>query len=251
MKEFNSQSGKSLLEVIIVVAVTAVLVTAAVARLGNSKSFVERQNFARELKISLERARFDSVKRRPTNTSDMSRVRIDSATSFTLITDFNLNGTLETAEARQINFNSQSGVKITGSSLTFPITMYFDRRGRVVDVNRAIITPTFIVCTDNCTSQTANPDNASVISISANGTVAMLNGGETQSTFQNPNVSVVNSNSQVNPWVTVSGEDPSTITTPITTASPTGVTCKRNEEPAKTGCKCQLPMTVRSNGQCK
>src|SRR5215203_5571273 len=74
--EFNAQSGKSIMELMIVMTVIAILVTFAVGQLGSSKTNLHRQNLAREFKINLERARFDSVKRRATDPSTMANVKI-------------------------------------------------------------------------------------------------------------------------------------------------------------------------------
>src|SRR6185503_16201481 len=91
-KKFSFQQGLSILELLIVVAVALILGAVALTQLGNAKTDYQRQNIAREFKIYLERARFDSVKRRPANANDQSRVILASATSFTAIYDRNQNG---------------------------------------------------------------------------------------------------------------------------------------------------------------
>jgi prepilin-type N-terminal cleavage/methylation domain-containing protein len=274
----SSQSGKSLIEMVIVLSVAAILVTFAVAQFGSSRRNFTRQNIARELKVSLERARFDSVKRRPTLESAMARVTIDSATAFSLTLDLNQNGTLETSDTKQVNFPNAE-VKIVGRDLVFPITIKFNRFGQTIVTNgigTTIDIPYFWVC-ENCTNTTATAANSNIISISPTGTVAMLNGGDVYATVQNPNVSTVGQLTDINPLVTVpdasgatptptpaptptptptptpvpTATPPNSTPTPTPTPSPTPRTCARNQRPSQDMCVCVAPMSVRSNGKCQ
>lgn len=262
----NSQSGVSVMEMLIVLAVVAIIVTFAVSRFGRSGDNLQRQNIAREFKVSLERARFDSVKRRANVCADMSRVTINDATSFSLTTDLNQNGTLETAEAQNRSFANQSDVTMVGNGITFPVTIRFDERGHAL-LTDCVSTPPpnvplLYFCNGTCTPSTANSQNSNVVFVSPTGTVAMLTGGESMPTFANPNVSNVNSSVQVNPllavWApTTPSPTPVPVTptpTPIPTPTPTPFYCPSGApwaKPADTGCTCQSPMWVRSNGQCK
>ena len=113
--KFTAQSGKSLIEMLIVLAVMAILVTFAIARLGRAPDNFRRQNITREFKVNLERARFDSVKRRPESYSNMAKVIVNGATSFSVALDLNQNGTIETTEIRLINFSRLGDVRIVGN----------------------------------------------------------------------------------------------------------------------------------------
>src|SRR5580765_2800410 len=121
----SSQKGASLMELLVVLAIVAIVVTFAVAQFGHSREQIQRQSIAKEFKVALERSRFDSVKRRPENCSDMSRVEITSATSFRYLTDLNQDGTLDaTNEYRVVDFGNRSNVNIVGSPApVFPITI--------------------------------------------------------------------------------------------------------------------------------
>lgn len=229
MKEtkFNSQSGISLVEILIVLVIAAILTTFAVAQLGQSKTNLQRQNVARELKVSLERARFDSVKRRAADTDKMARVKVN-ASVFDVTTDLNTNGTLETSDTRQINFGGNSDIRIVSDTLSFPVTVKFDWRGQIIatDSSGNFVTPKFIVC-NGCTDSTkATPQNANVISISLTGTIVMTAFGASEPTFQNPSVTAVAADSQINPLVEVdstsggSGATPTPTVNPIPTATP-------------------------------
>lgn len=208
-RNFVSQRGYSLIEIMIVLVISAILATFAIARFGNAGTNFKRQNISRELKINLERARFDSVKRRAevvttaTGTTDSrAEITLVNATSFTVKTDLNQNGTLDASDTRTIDFTGQSNVKIVGDALVFPITIKFDRYGRIEAKNGAAppqdITPIFTICTDNCTAADATAANGDVIYVSPSGTVAMLNGGESKPNFVRPIVTVVEVDKNIN-----------------------------------------------------
>ena len=207
-KKFDFERGYSLVELMIVLVITAILVTLALISFGNTQTQFNRQNIARELKVNLERARFDSVKRRAVNTADLAEVKLLSATSFSVKIDTNQNGTLDANETRTINFAGQPTVRLVGNLLVFPITINFDRYGRITAKDGTSptpqnITPIFTICTNNCTAANATASNADVIYVSPSGTVTMLAGGSSQPTFQNPNVSNVSVNSNLNPDIRI------------------------------------------------
>lgn len=206
----TSEQGYSLIEILIVLTITAILVTLAVARFGGAKNQVKRQNISRELKVNLERARFDSVKRRAATVANQAQVRILSATSFTVRTDLNQNGTVtDISDTRTINFSGQEGINLVGNNLVFPITITFDQNGRITATDGTTptplnITPIFTICNRVCTPANATASDADVIYVSPSGTVAMLRGGSSQPTFLDPPVTTITPNSSnVNPGVQV------------------------------------------------
>lgn len=208
-QNFNSQSGKSIVELIIVLVIIAILVSFSVAQFRQSRVYFQRQNITRALKVHLERARFDSVKRRAVDpgtsgaADNRAKITLLSATSYSVTLDLNQNGTIESADTRTIDFSGQSDAQILGNNLIYPVTIKFDQRGQITARNNSgvDISPVFTLCGYGCTLSNANPSNASVISVSPTGTVAMLPGGETMPTFQNPAVTNVNSTLNVNPCV--------------------------------------------------
>ena len=207
MKNFgrNGESGVSLVEILIILVVLGILVTMAIARFGTSTENLKRQNIAREFKVNLERARFDSVKRRASVCSDMSSVTINSATSFSASTDLNQNGRLDLPdETRTVDFSNRTDVTVIGNGVTLPVTIRFDERGRAFlrnDCDPASIptatVPLFYFCNGTCTVATANAQNANAIFISPTGTVAMMTGNSTVPTFSDPAVTNINAGSGV------------------------------------------------------
>ncbi|HEY0047881.1 MAG TPA: prepilin-type N-terminal cleavage/methylation domain-containing protein [Pyrinomonadaceae bacterium] len=207
--ESNYQKGFSLLELLIVVVIIGIVSVLAMTQFGRTETRLQRQNIARELKVYLERARFDSVKRRAVNPTDMARVIITSATAFNVTTDMNLNGTIDSADTRFMSLNGRTDARITGNNLIFPIVIRFDHRGQAtaIDNNGANVDPTFTICDANCTLATANANNSTVITVTPSGTVAMMNGGSSLSNINAPNVTTIAGNSNISNTVYVNGNN--------------------------------------------
>lgn len=257
--EFNAQSGKSLVEMLIVLAVGAILVSMAVVRMTSARTNMDRQNVAREFKVNLERARYDAVKRRASVATNMTRITITGTNAYKVWVDSDQDGTLEASEERTVSFAGRNNVKILGTDLVYPVTIRFDRFGNTTTTNAsgAQISPVFTFCEGDCTLATATVANSNIIALSQTGTVSMLNGGEALPTFNNPSVSTVGMTDNVNDWLVV--REDGVITLPTPTASPTGsatptpsvVYCSSGQRPSQTSCTCKLPMTVRSSGKCQ
>jgi Tfp pilus assembly protein FimT len=201
--KFNSQSGISLTETLIVLVIATIIVTLAVSQFGQSKDKLLRQNIVREFKIQLERARSDSIKRHAAEMSVMSYVEITGEKAFNVMTDINQNGTLDTSELKSVKFPNNN-IKIVGNNLVYPIKIRFDNHGFMTATNGlgTTITPSFTIC-DGCSISTASSSNANIISVSTTGTVLMSYGGEGLQALQTPEVSLISSSSQIKPDVVV------------------------------------------------
>jgi hypothetical protein len=188
-KSFNSQSGASIIEILIVLCLALIISTVALLQLQTSKTDVERQRIAREFKIYLERARFDSVKRRAVDVNDMSRITLNSSSAFTAAYDLNENGKLDTTDVRQVDFSQRSSTQIiVSNTLNYPVTILFDQRGQIIakdGLNNDVI-PVFTICSKNCTATSQSNEDLTVLSVSSTGTVAVLRGGQTPSTLPTP-----------------------------------------------------------------
>jgi prepilin-type N-terminal cleavage/methylation domain-containing protein len=282
----HCQSGVTLPELLVVILLITIVSIIALMQFGSSREQFRRQNVAQELKTAFERARFDSVKRRA-ESPDLAKVTV-SGNSFTTSIDANGNGTIETADDVVNNFSGQN-ITITntaGNPMTFPVTVFFDKRGEVVakDAGNVTVNPIFLICNGTCTSATANNSNSSVVLVTPTGTVNLLSGNSTIPTFATPPVTSISPGSGIKddvtlptptPYITPTPTPNPTLTptpTPTPTATPTPTPtvtptptptqtptptptpqiCRRNERPADTGCVCQPPMTVnQSNGKCQ
>jgi prepilin-type N-terminal cleavage/methylation domain-containing protein len=167
----DRQLGFSIIEVLLVVIVMGILTTFALLQLRGAKTDVERQNIVRELKNYLERARFDSVKRRADADAEMATIRLIGPTSFSAAIDFDQSGSLLPAETRTMDFGERSNTRVSiVDTLSYPVTIRFNRRGQAtaVDSTNTVVTPVFRICS-NCSAATPN---ISYISISASGTIS-------------------------------------------------------------------------------
>ncbi len=233
-KNMSSQGGFSLLELLVILVIASIIAVFALTSLGRANENLDRQNLARHFKISLERARFDSVKRRATSTSGptaMARVKILNDTSFTVTTDLNQNGAIGDGEFRTVSFSDRNGIKLlVDSGVTYPITIYFDRRGHSITVDGSGNPASkFIFCARGCTFLSANNSNSNQILVSPTGTVAMMGGDDSMISISDPSVTTVPNTSGVNPDVAVWNPSsaptptPSPTATPITIPTPTPV----------------------------
>jgi len=191
-KRTKLQSGFSIVELLIVLTMVVILSNVAVLQFRSSKTDFERQNITHEFKVYLERARFDSVKRRAVNANDMSRIVLNSSSSFTAALDFDGNGTLDGSDVRQVDFTQRSQTQILVSdTLNYPVTVRFDQRGHITakDSGGNDVDPVFTICSKNCTGTTQNNEDLSVLSVSTSGTVAILRGGQDPSALPTPSIS--------------------------------------------------------------
>lgn len=212
-ERFNSQRGASIIEILIVLVVVAILSTAAIMQLGSSRTDLQRQRIAREFKVYLERARFDSVKRRAVNVNDMAKITLgneasNNATSFSAALDFNGDGKLLASETREVDFTQRSQTQIiVNDTLNYPVTIRFDQRGHITATDNSTpakdVTPVFTICSGNCSA--TSPD-ATVISISPTGTVAVLKTAPGASPLPTPSIS--NTTPLLNCYVLLTNANP-------------------------------------------
>lgn len=171
-----AEAGISLIELLVVMTLIVAAASIVAARYGSAQQSINRQNVAHSLKSSLDRARADSIKRRPSSAAAMSRVVLVGPNIYSLVTDLDQNGNIDTNESRAFTFNN--GVtRIVGDSLTFPVTIAFDRKGFATATNGsgAVITPVFSIC-DGCTASTISSANTNTITVSATGTTSIADG---------------------------------------------------------------------------
>jgi len=184
----NSQNGVTVVELLVVIIIIAIVATLALMQRGSANSQFQRQNVARELKVALERARFDSVKRRAATSATQAKVLVNTG-GYTLTTDINLNGTLESSDDVAKTVSGQNIVIAGSGGTTLPITVMFNQRGEAVDSSGVSISPVFLVCNASCSSPTNATSN--LVIVTPTGTVNLLAGGSTVPAFNAPPVTNV------------------------------------------------------------
>ena len=195
-KKLACERGVTLIEVMVVLVIIIVLTTIALMKRGSSNDILKRQNAAQQLKAAFERARFDSVKRRPETNATQAKVQV-SGFSCTLTTDLDLNGVLTGSDDRNTNVGTQNiGIRDYNGGI-LPITVYYNKRGEAVDINGNPISPVFYVCNVTCNSPTAA--NSNILLVTPTGTVNLLPGNTQLPTFGVPAINSIPTTTGVNP----------------------------------------------------
>jgi Tfp pilus assembly protein FimT len=202
----KGESGVTLVEVLIVVVIIMVVSLVPLLSIQSSKTVFERQNFARELKSALERARFDSVKRRASDPGIQARVII-SEDGFEVVTFAKPAGTSasstemgEVMDSKQLE--EQGRVLSHPSSdigTAFPVTISFSERGEATAVDadgNLVSSPAVVICAGTCS--TFDRSNSNILAVSRTGTVNLLPGDEVIPTFTAPQTTTVNATSGIN-----------------------------------------------------
>lgn len=192
----SHQSGVTLVELLVVIVVISVIAGFAMIQRGSANAQLTRQNAAQQLKTAFERARFDSVKRRPNEGNPDAEAHakvIVTPTSFTLRRYNNdANGV---PGAVNVVTTLPAGVVIAlydGTPLTTR-DVSFNMRGETAASPAA----QFRVCNVSCASP-AN-SNANIVIVTPTGTVNLLSGGSTLPTFGAPAVTPVSNSAGINP----------------------------------------------------
>ncbi len=138
-KGSRNAAGFSVFELLIVVAMISVLTGFALIQITRARQVMTRANAARQLSAFLEKARVESVRRRPTTNTQMAQVSLLDATSYSVRIDLNGDGTLDAAQV--IRLPADANLQF---DLPYPRTIYFNWRGRTVDAAGNIANPSYI-----------------------------------------------------------------------------------------------------------
>ena len=162
-KNLSNAAGVTVLELLIVITMIAVLSGFALMQIVRARQVMIRANAAQEFVGYLEKARLDSVRRRPLPTStEMAQVSIVNATYYSVTIDADGNGTLDAPKVIKLPVNTD--LQFNG---TFPRTIYFDWRGRTVNSTGTITSVSAI------TISSAAYSGSTSISVSDSGQTAI------------------------------------------------------------------------------
>jgi hypothetical protein len=120
-----AQSGFSMMQLLITVAVVGIVSGLAVFGIASARQRIRLTNSSRLLASYVEKARVDSVRRHPLDPNLMAGVEVLNATTYRVKMDFDGDGVIETKDV-----NLDEGVVFA----TDPIALVFDWRGRLVDL---------------------------------------------------------------------------------------------------------------------
>ena len=206
----RTQNGFSIIELVVVLAIIGVLTALAVFTFRSSTVDFERQAISREFKIYLERARFDSVKRRAAAAPEQANIVLTSPSSFTAQLDFNEDRALQANETRIVDFSQKAStqIAISDAGLSYPITIRFNQRGHVTATDNlgATLDPIrFTICSSTDCSPTS--PNRTVIALSSSGTVAVLRNGQAPAAAPTPTIG--NTTPTISCWVVVTNANQS------------------------------------------
>lgn len=138
-KKFSNAPGFSVLELLIVVTMISVITGFAFMQIARAHQLMIRANAAQQLAAYLEKARLDSVRRRPTIPAEMAQVAIMNATFYSVTIDSDGNGTLD--PPRVISLPADANLQF---DVPYPRTIYFNWRGRTVDSAGNIANPSWV-----------------------------------------------------------------------------------------------------------
>jgi prepilin-type N-terminal cleavage/methylation domain-containing protein len=127
-KRVNPETGFTVLELMIVVAIVSVVTGFALMQITRARKIMIRENSARQFAAYLEKARLDSVRRHATTSADMAQVSIINANFYSVTIDSDGNGLLNAPQV--ISLPADSDLQF---DVPYPRTIYFNWRGRTVD----------------------------------------------------------------------------------------------------------------------
>jgi prepilin-type N-terminal cleavage/methylation domain-containing protein len=183
--KLNSQSGITLVELLVVIVVISIVASLALMQRGSANEQFQRQNAATEVKIFLERARFDSVKRRADGSAESPLAYVEIFPTSVALTTFNKQvGSAATASTSTYNFPTGVTAEALGYSLGSSKRVQFDRRGLATVVGGGATN--FLVCRGACPTTNNPAADANTLVITATGTVNMLGGRVAPPTFDPP-----------------------------------------------------------------
>jgi type IV fimbrial biogenesis protein FimT len=141
----NGERGSTMVQLIITVAIIAIVSTFALINFRSARATIRLQNSTRQLASYMEKARLDAVRRHGT-----SSVEFTSPTTYTIQMDFNNSGSpvprtfsfeqgvqLATSELPSVTFNWRGRAATSGAACITTFSIANSEGGQTVDVSGA------------------------------------------------------------------------------------------------------------------
>lgn len=205
-KKQPAQSGFSMMQLIVTLAVVSVVSGLAVFGIASARQRIRLTNSARMIASWAEKARVDSVRRHPIDDEQMAGIEVLDKTNYRVKMDFDGDGVMEVKD-----FKLDDGVEFA----TDPIALVFDWRGRLVDLEETDIKVSIVIQWGD------DEDDQRYIDITRSGDVTIDSDVYLDDV---PNVNVNGNLSPVDSGSTTNGNNnpnPTPSPTPSPTASPT------------------------------
>lgn len=135
----GNDAGFTVIELLIVITMITVVTGFVVMQVVRARQLMIRENAAQQFMGFLEKARVDSVRRRPDAAAQMAQVTILNASFYSVTIDSTGDGTLDPPQV--INLPIDSNLQF---QLPYPRTIYFNWRGRTVDAAGNLADPSYV-----------------------------------------------------------------------------------------------------------
>jgi prepilin-type N-terminal cleavage/methylation domain-containing protein len=157
----QTERGFSLPELLLVIAMVSVVAGFVVVSLVRGNRAVDRTKTAVEIANYLQKARLDSIRRNPKDTSEMAQVKVFNRRSYSMAIDADGDNQLDIPLV--MNLPAEQGIEMNGP---FPKTFIFDGSGQTVDSLNHHVTPEPVTL--------SNSAGASAIKFSETGEVIVV-----------------------------------------------------------------------------
>lgn len=136
--------GVSGVDLLIVIAMATAIIGFAVVSLVRGSRATDRTNFAAEIANQLQKARLDSIRRKPTAMDQMAQLKVFNRRFYSIAIDVDNDGYLDVPLV--ISLPENTGFEINGP---FPRSYIFDAEGRTVDEGLQAAAPSPLLIGNN------------------------------------------------------------------------------------------------------
>jgi len=160
--------GVSGTDLLIVIAMATAIIGFTVVSLVRGSRASDRTNFAVEIANQLQKARLDSIRRKPVALDQMAQLKVFNRRFYSIAIDADSDGYLDVPLV--ISLPENTGVEINGP---FPRTYIFDAEGRTVDEALRPLAPLPLTI--------GNSGGASVVKFTSDGKITVAPAGQAAS----------------------------------------------------------------------